>query len=279
MGLFHEQPEIYDELVSFCESFDEPDNHLPVLNSIFDQPGDISSTTHQTLTLLISNQQLPYSHSTPCNEFNVYKSPQRLKKNYGNNVVYDPSNNFMYDYSNVICKIPDPAHEFFMDYFVPPAPWAAEDLRPTENCSKFSNRSCLSTQSMAARQRRKRISDKTQELGRLIPEGNKMNTAEMLQAAFKYVKFLQAQVGILGIFMNSTDQEYRGVIQGDQEHEMQMLLESPKVHEKLYIEGKCIVLEKMVENLLEDKQINLNRSVHRDLARFVETIYSTIKRV
>ncbi|KAJ0977997.1 hypothetical protein J5N97_013471 [Dioscorea zingiberensis] len=272
MGLFHEQQEIYDELVSFCESFDEPDDHLPVLNSIFDPPGDIFSTTDQT-TPLISNQQLPYSH-TPCNEFNLYdlQSPKRLKKN-GNNVVYDPSN-FMYnDYSNVICNIPDPSPEFFMDYFAPPVPWAAEDLsRPTDhqNSSKCSN-GCLSTQSMAARQRRKRISDKTQELGRLIPGGNKMNTAEMLQAAFKYVKFLQAQVAILG-FINSIDhEEYSGLLQGDQE-QLQVLLESPKVHEKLYVEEKCIVPEKIVENLLEDKQINLNRSVHRDLARFVETI-------
>lgn len=57
----------------------------------------------------------------------------------------------------------------------------------------------LSAQSIAARERRKRISEKTQELGRLIPGGNRMNTAEMFQAAFKYVKFLQAQVGILSL--------------------------------------------------------------------------------
>ncbi|KAF8412766.1 hypothetical protein HHK36_000736 [Tetracentron sinense] len=45
--------------------------------------------------------------------------------------------------------------------------------------------------------RRRKITEKTQELGKLIPGGNKMNTAEMFQAAFKYVKYLQAQVGLL----------------------------------------------------------------------------------
>lgn len=55
----------------------------------------------------------------------------------------------------------------------------------------------VSAQSKAARERRRRITEKTQELGKLVPGGNKMNTAEMLQAAFKYVKFLQAQLGVL----------------------------------------------------------------------------------
>ncbi|GKG16479.1 Myc-type, basic helix-loop-helix domain-containing protein, partial [Tanacetum coccineum] len=50
----------------------------------------------------------------------------------------------------------------------------------------------LSAQSLAARARRRKISEKTQEFGKLIPGGQKMNTAEMFQADFKYVMFLQA---------------------------------------------------------------------------------------
>lgn len=57
----------------------------------------------------------------------------------------------------------------------------------------------LSAQSIAARQRRRKITEKTQELGKLIPGGHRMNTADMFQAAYKYIKFLQAQVGILQI--------------------------------------------------------------------------------
>lgn len=55
----------------------------------------------------------------------------------------------------------------------------------------------LSAQSIAARERRRKITEMTQELGKLVPGGNKMNTAEMLQAASKYVKFMQAQVKLL----------------------------------------------------------------------------------
>lgn len=55
----------------------------------------------------------------------------------------------------------------------------------------------LSSQSIAARKRRRRITEKTQELGKLIPGSQKHNTAEMFQAAAKYVKFMQAQIEIL----------------------------------------------------------------------------------
>lgn len=62
----------------------------------------------------------------------------------------------------------------------------------------------ISAQSMAARVRRRKISEKTLELGKLIPGGHRMNTAEMFQAAFKYIKFMQAQVGVLGLMPQST---------------------------------------------------------------------------
>ncbi|KAM0947887.1 putative transcription factor bHLH family [Dioscorea sansibarensis] len=257
MGLFYDCPEISDELLSFCESFDEPE-HLP-LNSIFDPPDDVFYTETTTAAAVLS-QQHPYSHSTPCNEFNnhLYQSPKRMKNNCS--VVCDPYN-FMYEYSNVY-NVP----ELFPELVEPPL-WA-EELLSSRGENKTSN-GCLSTQSIAARQRRKRISDKTQELGRLIPGGNKMNTAEMLQAAFKYVKFLQAQVGILS-FMNSNDQECRGLLPG--EEQLHVLLESPKIHEKLYSEGRCLIQEKMVGFLLEDQQVKLSKNVHRDLSRFAETI-------
>ncbi|KAK8968037.1 Transcription factor bHLH52 [Platanthera guangdongensis] len=54
----------------------------------------------------------------------------------------------------------------------------------------------LSVQIAAARVRRKRINDKTQELGRLIPDGGK-NIAEMLQEGHKYARYLHAQMSIL----------------------------------------------------------------------------------
>ena len=68
--------------------------------------------------------------------------------------------------------------------------------------SSCSSTTVLSAQSIAARERRRKITEKTQQLGRLIPGGSKMNTAEMFHAASKYVKFLQAQLAILQ-FMGS----------------------------------------------------------------------------
>lgn len=74
-----------------------------------------------------------------------------------------------------------------------------EGMKTVGNCNKISEEKCVSVQSIAARERRRKITKRTQELGKLVPGGSKMNTAEMLQSAFKYIKYLQAQVGILQV--------------------------------------------------------------------------------
>ncbi|KAF2317935.1 hypothetical protein GH714_041258 [Hevea brasiliensis] len=108
----------------------------------------------------------------------------------------------------------------------------------------------LSAQSIAARQRRRKITEKTQELGKLIPGGNKMNTAEMLQAASNYVKFLQAQVKLLQL-MESMHQERKESHLHTQE--LQVLLASPTIQEKLYSQEKCLVPRELLQTIANDE--------------------------
>ncbi|KAK8562726.1 hypothetical protein V6N12_010796 [Hibiscus sabdariffa] len=104
------------------------------------------------------------------------------------------------------------------------------------NSNNNSGEKCVSAQSIAARERRRKITKKTQELGKLVPGGTKMNTAEMLQSAFKYVKFLQAQLGVLQL-MNSFPEKGENC----KEKESLQILKSAKVQEMLYVEEKCLV--------------------------------------
>nr|GEW27812.1 Myc-type, basic helix-loop-helix (bHLH) domain-containing protein [Tanacetum cinerariifolium] len=102
----------------------------------------------------------------------------------------------------------------------------------------------LSAQSMAARVRRRKISEKTMELGKMVPGGHRMTTAEMFQAAFKYIKFLQAQVAVLHHMGSSP-------VLGE---ELQALITNPTVQEKLYTAGKCVVTEQLGKMLADNHQ-------------------------
>ncbi|KAK4421015.1 Transcription factor [Sesamum alatum] len=126
-----------------------------------------------------------------------------------------------------------------------------------EAVTKPASGGSLSAQSIAARQRRRKITEKTQELGKLIPGGQRMNTAEMFQAAYKYIKYLQAQVGILEFMGSYYPQE-----DGDsfESEEVRGLLESSLVQEKLYSTEKCLVPHKLVQELASDHQIFESKS-------------------
>ncbi|KAL0321427.1 UNVERIFIED_CONTAM: Transcription factor [Sesamum radiatum] len=148
----------------------------------------------------------------------------------------------LYDYQQLPLEfkpqgLTDGLHDYLPEVVIPALPQFST-LPPVysggvscETVTKPVSGGSLSAQSIAARQRRRKITEKTQELGKLIPGGQRMNTAEMFQAAYKYIKYLQAQVGIL---------EFMG---------------SYYPQEKLYSTEKCVVPQKLVQELASDHQI------------------------
>ncbi|KAG5025677.1 transcription factor bHLH52-like [Glycine soja] len=116
------------------------------------------------------------------------------------------------------------------------------------------------------RERRRKITEKTQELGKLVPGGPKMNTAEMLHAAAKYVKFLQAQVGML---------ELMNILEEDKAEpppeNIHALVVSPLVQEKLYTEERCFVPNGIVTTLTNHEDVHSRPTILEDLKQLIGT--------
>lgn len=62
-------------------------------------------------------------------------------------------------------------------------------------------------QSVAARERRHRISDRFKILQSMVPGGSKMDTVSMLEQAIQYVKFLKAQIWLHQAMIDLVDDD------------------------------------------------------------------------
>ncbi|TKY49414.1 Transcription factor bHLH52 [Spatholobus suberectus] len=133
-------------------------------------------------------------------------------------------------------------------------------------CEKKGNERTISPQSIAARERRRKITEKTQELGKLVPCGPKMNTAEMLHAAAKYVKYLQAQVAMLELM--NTLKEDKAAPSSEILH---ALVASPFVQEKLYTEERCFVPKETVTTLTNHEDVQSRPPILEDLKQLIGT--------
>jgi hypothetical protein len=127
-----------------------------------------------------------------------YQYPKRQRSSCAGNYFYSDFTPGFYD-----GYVPNPGlvpeSMSMPELPLPPFPVSAANygLGSTPEIEKKPMKLGLSAQSIAARERRRKITEKTQELGKLIPGGNKLNTAEMFHAASNYIKFLQAQAALL----------------------------------------------------------------------------------
>ncbi|KAH0645554.1 hypothetical protein KY290_035346 [Solanum tuberosum] len=159
-----------------------------------------------------------------------------------------------------------PMFEDFASYSLPEIPMPVfssnnAGVVAKKGGSNNNNEKKMSAQSIAARQRRKKISDKTQELGKLIPGGHRMNTAEMLQATFKYIKLLQAQAGLLA-FMGSYQESF-------ETSNLQKLVGSSLIQEKLYSSEHCLVPKVFLEALENNQQFQ-NSQVPEEIKTLIK---------
>ncbi|KAL5082071.1 hypothetical protein RYX36_010492 [Vicia faba] len=110
----------------------------------------------------------------------------------------------------------------------------------------------LIPQSKLARQRRQTLSEKTRCLQKLMPWDKKMDQATLFEEAYKYVKFLQAQVSALqSMPFHSTTTTYSGgggddSVCGDlkglnRKQALQVVVNSPVAQTKLYSQGYCAI--------------------------------------
>ncbi|KAJ0240049.1 Transcription factor bHLH53 [Hirschfeldia incana] len=232
------------DLDYFCDQF------LPPQETCLPYPKtEIFNETHDLdLFLPVPKLQKLVNSSYQCHTYNHFSSPNPNFFNYYGELDLAPE------------------ASIFPEFQVPDFPLEFSAGRGDEERSHCTKKPALSSQSIAARERRRRIADKTHELTKLIPGGQKLNTAEMFQAAAKYVKFLQSQVGILQMMQTAKKTHI-----SDVEVETQVFLGSQEIQEKLSAYEVCLVPCGMVQDLASKEYIWSNPMIFQDVNKLLST--------
>lgn len=82
-----------------------------------------------------------------------------------------------------------------------------KEKKKDSKSSKGRMRLSTDPQSVAARERRHRISDRFKILQSLIPGGSKLDTVSMLEKAIQYVKFLKTQIWLHETMINTVEDD------------------------------------------------------------------------
>jgi len=168
---------------------------------------------------------------------------------------------------------PSQPFKFFSQY--PPTPFLRlPHLRSPDQPQPKRQRmeSPVIPQSNLARQRRQKLSEKTRCLQRLMPWDKKMDQGTLLEEAYKYVRFLQAQFRVLQSMPSQSSSSAPSLRQNgavfvdleklNRSQLLQVLVNSPVAQTMLYSQGFCVV---SLEQLSLLKKL-IDRRQHHDPA-------------